>query len=271
VTPDGIAWFGFGNADFRPPGGGIAAYVGDPTGGGDWFYESPLQNVSSPNVRSLAVAPDGALWAGAGCGLLRRGDDGWQPVLGCDDLSGNVILIDVAPDGEVWFATEFDVYRLLDADLARFEGLVPLAMAVDAMGSVWVASSPLVGGGLSQFDGSAWLTHTLAITTVTSLAAPDDGHIWAGGDGTLWMLDAGVWSPEQLPPAGAGQLVDQPGGPWAITQGAVSRYTHGAWQAVVDVGVPIHALALSPDGALWLGTSLGAVRVDADGPLHSTD
>jgi ligand-binding sensor domain-containing protein len=271
VTPEGTAWFGFGNADFRPSGGGIAAYTGDSSGGGDWFYEDRLPDVFPPNVRYLAVAPDGDLWAGAGCALLRRGDDGWQTVLACDDLSGNVTFIDVGPDGAVWFTTEFDVYRLLETDLARFEGLVPLSMAVDASGSVWVSSSPLVGGGLSQFDGSVWLTHTLTITTVTSLAAPDDGRVWVAGDGKMLVLDAGVWSPAQVPPAGPGRLVDQAGGPWAITQGAVSQYTNGAWQTVADVGVQINTLAPATDGAVWLGTSLGAVRIDLDDSRQSTD
>ena len=61
VTPDGAAWFGFGDSASDAAGGGLSRFDGR-----EW-----LHFLADANAQALAVGPDGVLWAGAGCTLWR--------------------------------------------------------------------------------------------------------------------------------------------------------------------------------------------------------
>lgn len=258
VRGDG-AWFGFGDAASQGAGGGVSHFDGQ-----RWVTESFAGQGARENVRALAVGSDGVLWGGAGCTVARRGAAGWTVAADCETLSGNVHALAPGPAGEVWVATDFDVYRLDGADVERYESLVPLALAVDGTGTGWVSRSPIVGGGLFAYrDGDA-ITQTLPITMVTTLAAdPADafGRVWAAGQDRLFAYDGLAWAESPALPNLVDLTVDADGMLWAAAGTAIYRLQDGDWTLVTDLGIPVRIVVPAAEG-LWLGTELGVVLVE---------
>ncbi len=180
------------------------------------------------DVRSLAFAPDGALWAAIIGGVVR-----W-------DLATDTFIYYGVADG---LLSEI-VYRVVVAD----------------DGEVWAASSR----GVSRFDGVSWTTYTradgLPADVTYALALAPDGAIWAGTEGGLARFD-GTWTSyttaDGLPDALVWSVgVDAAGVVWASTHGGgVARYDpqRDAWTTHNSFPYPnARVLAVAPDGAPWL-------------------
>ncbi|MGC9349554.1 MAG: hypothetical protein ACP5JG_15560 [Anaerolineae bacterium] len=262
VTSDGV-WLGFGDASSQPIGAGLARLDGEA-----WFYVDGIgSHGTGASVRTLSVDPRGTLWAGAGCVLARREATGWTTVGDCDSLSGNVRTITFEPEtGVGWLATDFDVYGLEDERLAPYKSLVPVALAAGPTetpgGSVWVARAGLAGGGVLAFDGTSWVMQTLPISIVSSMAIGRDGVVWVTGESGLLQYDGDAWTEVAegrrlyVAPAGfvGGEL-------WGVAGTRIGYLVNGAWNDVVDLGVPVLTLAFAGDESLWVGTPLGLVAV----------
>lgn len=259
---DDEIWFGFGDNAFYAAGGGLTSFNGL-----TWSYEDPLGVDGGGNVRALATDAAGELWAGAGCNLTRRTAQGWEVVVSCQELSGNVVDIEPAADGSIVFATETAVYRLAGGQLERHAGRVVLDIAVDPEGGLWLAQSSLSGGGLVRFDGTTWLTETLPVQIVTSLAVTFDGVVFALGDGRVLARDeTGTWSQVSTPHPDLRLLkLSRAGGLWALAASRVLRLEGESWETVFDAGgMQIHTFAVDGEGTLWLGTSVGALSVELE-------
>jgi uncharacterized repeat protein (TIGR01451 family) len=276
VTQDGAAWFGFGDAVYRPAGGGLSRFDGR-----SWQYLSGRDGFPlNGDVRALTVAPDGALWAGAGCGVARLanefggGGQAWQAIATCDALHGNVHRIVFAPNGGAWIATDFNLYHLSGGEWTVYESRAPTALGIASDSTLWMAHSPLAGGELSAFDGHGWITHTESLPMeppVTALAVTGDGAIWAGaGHGGLARFDGQSWM-EYTVADGllSDRIVDfvvaSDDVLWAITDEGLAYFNGDAWESTSwdrDLGT-VNAIAFAPDGTIWLGTSSGAVHFQA--------
>jgi hypothetical protein len=259
--PAGDIWFGFGDSAFHAAGGGLARFDG-----ASWSYEDPLGLGGRSNVRALAVGRDGALWAGAGCNLVRRDTAGWEVLVGCEELAGNVIRILPQDDQDVVFATETGVYHLVEDSLEKHEGRVVLATAVGPDGDLWVAQSPLSGSGLVRFDGTTWVTETLPIGVVTSLAVvPDDGILAAGEGRVFRRADDGTWAAVGDADVGITQLYVGPeGGVWGLALQRVLHLSEDRWVTVFDAApLAVNTFAVTEGRSLWLGTPAGAVHIGA--------
>ena len=266
VAPDGTAWFAFGDDHSQAAGGGLAGFDGR-----QWQYITSRDGLPvSDNVRALAVAPDGGLWAGGGCGLGRMGDGQWEAMAACEEIEGNVLDLAFAPDGAAWFATGWDVYRLDGENVTRHDKQLPLALTVAADGTAWVSHEPIGGGWISTFDGEAWrpLIDTLRMGVVTSLAATPDGGVWAGsGQGVARLAGPGeqrlYTSADGLPDGG---VVDLAVGPdrtlWAAGPTAIARFDGDTWIAY-DLGVSNAQIqAIAPGaGKAWLATQRGVIAL----------
>jgi ligand-binding sensor domain-containing protein/heat shock protein HslJ len=184
-------------------------------------------------IRSLAFALDGSLWAGTGSGVVR-----W----------------DLATDTHVRYAT---------ADGLVSDDVTDLAFAPD--GSLWATTR---GGGVSHFDGTNWTTYTepdgLIDDIVYGIDIAPDGSVWVGTDSGAGNFDGVAWTSYTMADGLAGDVVwyvgvAPDGDVWFSTHvGGVSRYdpdrdswtTHGA-----DAGLPLpnaRFLIIGPDGAPWL-------------------
>jgi ligand-binding sensor domain-containing protein len=160
VTPDGSLWYGFDQFD-----GVGGAYPGGQNHGLYRIKDGEVSHFDVPaTIRVLEVAPDGSLYVGAGCGVLRYRMEKWETL-------ANV-----------------------DCDNSSFDGPVfPFDIAFAPNGDVWV------GGihGLARFDGRTWSEYDIKARRI--LVAPD-GSVWTDGwdgradsDCCFTHLTGGTW------------------------------------------------------------------------------
>lgn len=237
VTPDGAAWFAFGDHSVSTPGWGLSRFDGQRW---DYFLEDA-------EVNALAVGPDGNLWAGAGCGVQRFDGMTWETVARCGDLpAGNVLDFGFGSDGMVWVATYFG--------LARFDG------------QTWTLHEKPVHSLEAAPDGSLWLNGWEGTQGSNYVAHLDDENweqfytadSFPGGfmvsavtpDGLLWGTT----------PQGA--LASFDGRSWNSTESWRFYEAPGGFQ---DHIVP---LAVAPDGALWLAMGDALARFYHERPTE---
>jgi ligand-binding sensor domain-containing protein/heat shock protein HslJ len=270
VTPDGAAWFGFGNDASRAAGGGLSRFDGH-----DWQYV-----LDDGNVRALAVAPDGALWAGVGCEVWRFDAVAWELVARCEDLPhGNVLDIAFTAGGNVWIATGHGLGRFDGQSWTPYDRLAH-SLDVAPNGAIWLNGWEGLQGSqyVARFDGERWTTYEGADSYpggFTVSAVTSDGSLWgvvperrlARFDGQSWA-DSHSWTfystAEGLP---SDQIVDLLVAPddvlWAITDGGIAHFNGRAWEGILldrDLG-RVNIMAFAPDDSVWLGTSIGAVHL----------
>jgi len=271
VTPDGTAWFGFGDGSVSTPGGGLSRFADQV-----WDYL-----LSDAEVCALAVAPDGALWAGAGCAIHRFDGTAWMTVAQCgqDPPAGNLLDIAFAPDGAAWVANGFTLARFDGASWTRYDKLAN-SLAVGPDGAVWVNGWEGRQGSqyVARFDGQGWTTHRSADAhpggfTVGAVTA--DGLVWgvdaerrlARFDGMSWT-DGESWTTYGTEDGLlSNRIVDLIMAPddvlWAITEGGIAYLDGDVWESIPldDRLGTINAMAFAPDGSIWLATSRGAVHL----------
>ena len=164
ATPDGSLWYAFDIFDAigaTPPGsqnhglyrlnGGLVSHF----------------DISAP-IRVLEVAPDGSLYVGAGCGVMRYSNESWETLLEIDCDHETLVTklrslaITFAEDGTVWVGGAFS--------LASYDGhawteydIHASRIAEASDGTIWTrgwdgrANSNCC---LTQLTGTQWITYT---------------------------------------------------------------------------------------------------------------
>ncbi|PAP76689.1 sensor histidine kinase [Rubrivirga marina] len=202
-------------------------------------------------VMAATTSTDGALWIGTFGGGLVRQRPGRPPEAAPGAPEDALVwALRPAPDGGLWVGTDNGVCRrdvggrstCLRAPLARSDGdAFVYALEGDGAGGVWAAGSSLV-----RLDGRSGAivrrVETEPVGTPTALHRDRGGRLWVAVEKRgLWRLDerAGRLRPVAVPALAAASV-------WAIHEAA--------------------------DGALWLGTSDGLLRLDpeaARGEAHA--
>ena len=258
------AWTGrsFGFEGRDAPDAPIHAFLeaGDDTwAGGDrglhrydgeaWHRESPGARADVASITALAMGPPGleGVWIGTRRGLFRIRDAGAFPDAAM--LSATRVLALAVHETDLWIGT--------DAGLVRLRG-----DAADAEAPVGLPESGEAPPG-----------------RVGALASDGD-HLYAGIERDVWVLatDAG-WTraaPLGVLPARVSALAVRDGVVWIGTdEGLV------AWDTRDDLVTPftfaagdlpvgprgergVDGIAVEPEGAVWVATPAGAVRLDPD-------
>jgi len=264
VTPDGSAWFGFGDESLSTNGSGLSQFDDE-----QWRY-----HLGDAEVTALAVAPDGSPWAGAGCGIQRFDGSAWETLARCDrELpAGNVLDIEFAADGSAWVATGFNLLRFDGKVWTPYDKLVHAVVAGPG-DALWANGWDGVQGSqyVARFDGEEWTTYYLDESfagAFSASAVTSDGRVWglvpdgrlAAFDGQAWS-EAGSWAlyapPEGVLLQGPGPILAPDGTLWVRTQDGVARLdrTLEAWTVYGNGDGGPGPIAFGPGGEVWLGAT----------------
>ncbi|MDX9990809.1 MAG: hypothetical protein RBS68_02060 [Anaerolineales bacterium] len=249
---------------------------------------SAADGMPDERANALAFAQDGTLWVGASSGIQSFKADKWT-LYGSDSPAalGNVDQIRVAPDGKLWLTTlPLGVGRLCqfnpktaacDVDFKEIDQQGILALALTESGGPVYGTSK----GVYVFEnGAAKAFKTddqLASNYVDSFASAPDGMLWVGSDAGIHVLDpanpAAKWqtfrqteTPEMGGSWGKAIAIAPDGSVWlAATNGSASRYQNGAWTAFKDI-YSFDTVAVDGQGRAWFGDdSKGVVVLNGDG------
>ena len=203
-------------------------------------------------VSSLAIAPNGSVFAGSnGRGVFRTTDGGesWIQV-GLTDTYVSVLAI--SSSGTVFAgANAGGVFRSTDngrswtqTGLANYGGQ---SLAVSPNGDIYAgAYADVLGVSESVLrstdDGATWTVTGLTVEweVIRTLAVNSSGHIFAGAYSGLFESSGGLY-----------RSVDNGKSWFPVTTGLT--------------GLPVHAIAVSPNGDLFSGTTSGVFRSTNNG------
>ncbi|MEM9593029.1 MAG: two-component regulator propeller domain-containing protein [Acidobacteriota bacterium] len=236
------------------------------------------QGLPARQTTAVYEASDGVLWVATRDGSLSRLDGESFSTVDTRRGQGNIWSITGAADGGLWFGTSEGLEHL-DGDtwsrrslpvadeLAR---VYSLRQARD--GALWVGTD----GGLVHLpaDGPGRLFNTddgLPHGLVRALLEDRDGNLWVGTVGGLARVRDGGVFPFTEPPVLATNSIyslheDDEGAIWIGTLGGgLVRYLDGKIDALSTrrglVDDDINVVLEDAQGHLWLGSSLGVVRV----------
>jgi hypothetical protein len=266
--------------DYRPTGLWLPRFVRHARG--EWSTTSPpLTAYGRDGLAGVPVlATDGGLWQVTAEGLARFADDAWSIV--DPGIVGAGLPRDSAvagPAGSLWLLSPDGSQPpvQVDPDGRRREVRLPdaadaaliTAVAAQQRGPTWVA---IAGGGVRPLDGRRWGSVTPlpdGYLVVLEAVLGGDGALWAvllpehGRDElTLARLADGRWhvlsaALHQLSPTDAGvcAVVGSDGAAWWLPPDPVTELAcfdaRGGVRAV-PLPVPADAVAVAPDGALWI-------------------
>lgn len=198
------------------------------------------QGLPQATIFAIRQTSDGYLWLGTQGGLVRFDGVRFTPIRMVAGVSlENVWVRDLAADGDrgLWMATEgAGLIRYRDGAVTRYttaNGLpsdVVRCVLVDKSGGVWAATDSglvsIVHEKLRRYGPADGLN----LTNIRGMCESNDGSLWAGGDGATLA----VWNGKAFV---AHPLASLPG------------------------SVSVRSILCTHDGAVWVGSTSGLVRV----------
>ncbi len=233
------------------------------------------QGLTTHGLRTVAAAPDNAIWIGSDVGVdvLRDGTieampDGWRW-----GLANSIVAED---SGQIWIGSALGLisWRFgrgfeAESDARLTDDMIP-TVAVDSVGNIWAVSRR---HGLLCRAGDAWLSITGDVSTlgaILTLAPGMNGTMFVGGEhGALHIDTTGTVQRRIDTPSGAvtaARLIDD-----ELWLGVDTELRHhlvvdDVWtfeHAVVS-GSRVNAIQADTSNNVWAGTdSLGLVKVEA--------
>ncbi|MCP4166808.1 MAG: AAA family ATPase [Chloroflexi bacterium] len=249
----------------------------------DWLQmNGALEGLIGPEdfIESMYVDDRGELWLGSnGAGVIHIGEQGTSQWTTDHGLAGDIITaIAETADGALWFGSfenglsrwDGQSWQTFTAERGLADDSVK-SLLVDSKGRLWVGTR----NGVSVLDGGHWQNYTveqgLAAAEITDIAEAADGSIWfATWGGGVNRFDEGNWTTfntsDGLLAPGVEAIYTDPASSdiWFGTVSGLSTYDGLSWQNFRsadgnEIG-RIYAIAPSPQGGLYLGTSEGVAR-----------
>lgn len=214
--------------------------------GAQWRTYRMTNVPASNSVNSIAVGPDGSVWAAHAFGsnrLSRFDGTRWRYYSSADGvMSDTTIVVARDREGNIWTAgmgglSRFDgtTWRTLTPDTA-LRTVQFGTLAFDSSGNVWTSTR---NGRLYRFDGTSWTSY--AGPAVSQGFGTDLSALCIAPDGSLWCAARLTWISHD-----SAGLYHFDGTNWTV-YGVQTGYatTEGA-------NMPL-AMASDRDGSIWIG------------------
>jgi ligand-binding sensor domain-containing protein/AraC-like DNA-binding protein len=262
-----------------------------------------LQKLAQKSIYSLLPFP-GGLWIGTQSGLLRL--EGNIPLRAVTGLPRSpVAALLERPDHSLLIGTTGDGLFRIQAARAQPVAAPPgldnasvQALVCDKRGAVWVGT---FGNGLYRWDDERWRHYDagdgLPGASVFALRSDSRGELWIGCDDGLARFDGkalhAYGAAAGLPAGTVYSILEAKGhlwlgshrGIWAVSQSELDDLDRGRRQSLHPLcldetdGLPSAvcnggfqpAAWTGRDGQLWFSTMRGAVAVDPQRALETTD
>lgn len=243
---DGATWTTYTRADGLPSDVLLAVavaadgtvWVGADSGVTAWDGTSWTLHQNGPATWDLAAAPDGQVWAAygaSGLGHYLPTQGAWTTLTSAPGVpSLNVQAVAVGPGGELWVAVLWDgVYRTDGTEWQKIgdPGGMVCDLAVAEDGIPWIATCGSLhysAGSVLSLAGAEWVDHAagdgLGEPAVRAVALGSAGQVAAGTEVGLQLRQSDTWR--------------------MLRSGPVRN--------------SVTAVAVEPDGAVWLGYGDGS-------------
>jgi serine/threonine-protein kinase len=274
-APDGKLWA------IEEYGGGAA--IVDPA-------SMTIEPFSLPDARIRAVAfTNDTIWIGTHEGLVRQRGGARMRITAADGLPSENVTALLATDTTLWIGIEngLAIYDLAEEKIvgtaAELEGasIVTLFQAPD--GAIWAGSikkddadKPVLG----RYDGTSWQIWNVGdqplpenSVGVNEINVDAQGRVWVAiWHGGVHTWDGSAWR----------SWIEGDGAPGGIIQGLTSiddtlwmggqfgglyRWNKDGWKPIAVDGLTgnVNDLRVTDDGALWLATGDGLLRLSKEG------
>ena len=241
-----------------------------------WVTENGLpQNT----VQTIVQTHDGYLWVGTQDGLARF--DGLNfTVFDKENTSAfksnDIRFLYEDRQGRLWISTSYGLLCRHNGQLTAFtvsDGLPDNSVGdvvEDANGNIWIGTA----GGLTRFENGKFRTftteHGLARNVIQTLHARANGSMLVGTSAGLQFLRDDQFTPANMPagvlPGNLTSLAETKTGTlWLGTlDGLFEVDAEGHTSTVALPNSRVSALRLDREGALWIATAGGLVRLRGD-------
>jgi len=220
------------------------------------------------NVRAVTVDPQGRVWAATAAGIRFVNGDKLVPVAD-ESIDGPTFDVAVDAAGTIWVAAWNGVYKIVDGNVERVNGLDgPVTVVCPQKGRV------IVGGlrGVSEYADQQWKSipgpwqkniRDIAIVD-RQLNVVTPGGLFRANGSQITLLSR----PDELLSSNLrAAAVGRDGTLWLGSRGGLDAY-RGERRAASYIGrdglpsTDVRSLSVDGEGVVWVGTAIGAARFD---------
>lgn len=245
------------------------------------IYNLENGNFPSDDVASIAVAPNGDLWLGAGEGIFKVTPAG-ETTLWDKDSSPDISyfgpdVVAFAPDGSLWagFSSTLCQWDMVNGRCSQYYYGEPdqangsiSNISFDEDGTIYTQT---YDAGINKLEGSTFAHYYLEgeypSNFIENIVEDVDGNIWTIGDGVIRTdLEASFW--EQTYDAyGSDIITDPAGGVWLAGGSSLFHLTDAGTMESYSKEDGIYdayagSIEIDDQGRIWLGQEDGITIFD---------
>ena len=246
----GNLWAGF-------TGSGVIRYDGVA-----WSLFEECGGKTIRGVNTITSGHEGTVWFGAAEGIFRYESEQWTFYA---FKRAKILALEAISDHIAWVGTDRGLYRFDGVEWEfipvgdRADTVYVRALAIDSHGVLWVGADQ----GLFSRDGENWTTNP--VPPIENLTIDSTGTVLAGSYNSLYFKDRAEWRFASPNMGGISDAIralasDSNGKIWIGGDRGLSCYYREKWTRYVTPGPLTNnptALALGPDGAIWVGAWKG--------------